>query len=90
MGIAVLALSNTDTFVTPNRPRTLRSIPIIISFTDSKLGSTTYIGLRNYGKILRDYAFWRSLLAMLAYVVIAVPVIVFVAVIRLVLQFQSY
>ena len=51
---------------------------IIISFTDSKLGSTTYIGLRNYGKILRDYAFWRSLLAMLAYVVIAVPVIVFV------------
>ena len=50
----------------------------IISFTDSKLGSTTYIGLRNYGKILRDYAFWRSLLAMLAYVVIAVPVIVFV------------
>lgn len=33
---------------------------IIISFTDSKLGSTTYIGLRNYGKILRDYAFWRS------------------------------
>ena len=48
---------------------------IIISFTDSKLGSTTYIGLRNYGKILRDYAFWRSLLA---YVVIAVPVIVFV------------
>ena len=51
---------------------------IIISFTGSKLGSTTYIGLRNYGKILRDYAFWRSLLAMLAYVVIAVPVIVFV------------
>lgn len=51
---------------------------IIISFTDSKLGSTTYIGLRNYGKILRDYAFWRSLLAMLAYVVIAVLVIVFV------------
>lgn len=51
---------------------------IIISFTDSKLGSTTYIGLRNYGKILRDYAFWRSLLAMLVYVVIAVPVIVFV------------
>lgn len=51
---------------------------IIISFTDSKLGSTTYIGLRNYGKILCDYAFWRSLLAMLAYVVIAVPVIVFV------------
>lgn len=51
---------------------------IIISFTDSRLGSTTYIGLRNYGKILRDYAFWRSLLAMLAYVVIAVPVIVFV------------
>ena len=51
---------------------------IIISFTDSKLGSTTYIGLGNYGKILRDYAFWRSLLAMLAYVVIAVPVIVFV------------
>ena len=51
---------------------------IIISYTDSKLGSTTYIGLRNYGKILRDYAFWRSLLAMLAYVVIAVPVIVFV------------
>ena len=51
---------------------------IIISFTDSKSGSTTYIGLRNYGKILRDYAFWRSLLAMLAYVVIAVPVIVFV------------
>lgn len=50
---------------------------IVVSFTDYSLGDMTFIGLSNYKKILSDYAFWRSLVAMLCYAIIVIPLQVF-------------
>lgn len=50
---------------------------IYVSFTDFSLGSKTWIGLANYKKIVQDYAFWRSLLAMGAYAILVIPMQVF-------------
>lgn len=46
---------------------------IAISFTDFRLGPKTFVGFQNYRLIIQDYAFWRSLLAMLCYTAIIVP-----------------
>ncbi len=46
---------------------------VLISFTDSSLTGTSFIGLDNYHSIFSDYAFWRSLWAMLAYCAIVIP-----------------
>lgn len=50
---------------------------IAVSFTDFTLGSMKFTGWNNYKRILSDYAFWRSLTAMLAYAVIVIPCQVF-------------
>lgn len=50
---------------------------IAVSFTDYSLGSMNFIGLENYKKIFSDYAFWRSLKAMIAYAIIVIPLQVF-------------
>lgn len=47
---------------------------IVISFTNLRLGSMSFIGIKNYIDIFRDYAFWRSLKAMILYAVIIVPI----------------
>lgn len=44
-----------------------------ISFTNFRLGEKTFIGLTNYVNLFKDYAFWRSLVAMLIYAAIVVP-----------------
>ena len=51
---------------------------VLISFTDSSLTGTSFIGLDNYHSILSDYAFWRSLWAMLAYCAIVIPLRTFI------------
>ena len=38
---------------------------VIVSFTNYSLGNMEWVGGHNYAKIVNDYAFWRSLLAML-------------------------
>lgn len=50
---------------------------IYVSFTDFTLGGKTWIGLANYKKIVQDYAFWRSLLAMGTYAILVIPLQVF-------------
>lgn len=50
---------------------------IVVSFTNFTLGSMEWVGLANYKKIFQDYAFWRSLVAMLCYAVIVIPLQVF-------------
>ena len=37
---------------------------IFVSFTDFNLNGMNFIGTSNYEAIFKDYAFWRSLLAM--------------------------
>ena len=49
----------------------------VVSFTNFTLGSMEWVGLANYKKIFQDYAFWRSLVAMLCYAVIVIPLQVF-------------
>lgn len=51
---------------------------IAVSFTDYSLKGATFTGLTNYITIFRDYAFWRSLLAMFLYCLIVVPLRTFV------------
>ena len=51
---------------------------IIVSFTDYNLNGMNFIGLSNYQTIFSDYAFWRSLLAMLGYCVIVIPLRTFI------------
>lgn len=46
---------------------------IFVSFTDYNLKGMSFIGLKNYVDIFKDYAFWRSLLAMFLYCLIVVP-----------------
>lgn len=50
---------------------------IVVSFTDYSLGDMKFIGLSNYKRIVNDYAFWRSLVAMLFYAIIVIPLQVF-------------
>lgn len=47
---------------------------IAISFTNLRLGASNFIGFKNYIDIFQDYAFWRSLLAMICYAAIIVPI----------------
>ena len=51
---------------------------IFVSFTDYSLKGMRFIGLENYVSIFQDYAFWRSLWAMLMYCVIVVPLRTFI------------
>lgn len=51
---------------------------ILVSFTDYSLNGMNYIGIENYKKLFSDYAFWRSLWAMLAYCVIVIPLRTFI------------
>lgn len=46
---------------------------IFVSFTDYSLKGMNYIGVENYIGLFKDYAFWRSLLAMFLYCLIVVP-----------------
>lgn len=46
---------------------------ITISFTDFRMGDFNWIGFQNYITMFKDYAFWRSFLAMLLYAVIVIP-----------------
>ena len=50
---------------------------IMVSFTNYSLGTMEFTGLANYKKIFSDYAFWRSLVAMLCYAIIVIPLQVF-------------
>lgn len=47
---------------------------IAISFTNLRLGASNFIGFKNYIDIFQDYAFWRSLRAMICYAAIIVPI----------------
>ena len=51
---------------------------IFVSFTDFNLNGMNFIGTSNYEAIFKDYAFWRSLLAMFLYCLIVVPLRTFV------------
>lgn len=51
---------------------------IFVSFTDYSLNGMNVIGLENYRNIFQDYAFWRSLWAMLAYSAIVIPLRTFI------------
>ena len=51
---------------------------IFVSFTDYSLNGMNLIGVQNYRDIFRDYAFWRSLTAMLAYCAIIIPLRTFI------------
>ena len=51
---------------------------MVVSFTDYNLNGMNYIGLANYRSIFADYAFWRSLWAMLAYCAIVIPLRTFI------------
>lgn len=51
---------------------------IIVSLTNFKIGSMSWVGLDNYKKIFNDYAFWRSLIATACYTVIVIPLEVFI------------
>lgn len=44
-----------------------------VSLTDYSLGGMNWIGLENYRSLFSDYAFWRSLGAMLLYCLIVIP-----------------
>lgn len=51
---------------------------IFVSFTNYSLGNMEWVGGHNYAKIVNDYAFWRSLVAMLFYMIITIPLQVFI------------
>ena len=51
---------------------------MFVSFTDYSLKSMNWVGFDNYRSLFRDYAFWRSLLAMLMYCVIVIPLRTFI------------
>ncbi|MGI6688111.1 MAG: carbohydrate ABC transporter permease [Christensenellales bacterium] len=51
---------------------------VFVSFTDYSLSGMNWIGGANYTGIFNDYAFWRSLLAMLKYAVIIIPLRTFI------------
>ena len=46
---------------------------IFVSFTDYSLKGMKWIGIENYIGIFKDYAFWRSMIAMFCYCLIVVP-----------------
>lgn len=50
---------------------------IVVSFTNFSLGNLEFNGLENYKRIFTDYAFWRSLVAMLCYAALVIPFQVF-------------
>ncbi|MBQ1316249.1 MAG: sugar ABC transporter permease [Lachnospiraceae bacterium] len=50
----------------------------IVSFTNYTIGSMKWIGLENYRTIFTDYRFWRSLRATIFYMLIVMPLQVFV------------
>lgn len=50
---------------------------IVVSFTNFSLGNLEFNGLANYKRIFTDYAFWRSLVAMLCYAILVIPFQVF-------------
>lgn len=50
---------------------------IVVSFTDFTLNRMKPVGLANYAAIFKDYAFWRSLRAMVFYAVLVIPLQVF-------------
>ncbi len=50
----------------------------IVSFTNYTIGSMKWIGLENYRAIFQDYRFWRSLRATIFYMLIVMPLQVFV------------
>ena len=50
---------------------------IAVSFTDFTLNQMKPVGFANYVAIFQDYAFWRSLRAMLFYSVLIIPLHVF-------------
>ena len=50
----------------------------IVSFTNYTVGGMKWIGLENYRAIFQDYRFWRSLRATLFYMIIVMPLQVFV------------
>lgn len=51
---------------------------IFVSFTDYNLNGMNWIGGRNYTEIFADYAFWRSLKAMLFYGILVIPLRTFI------------
>ena len=51
---------------------------IFISFTDYGLKSMNMVGLANYRTMFGDYAFWRSLVGMLAYCALVIPLRTFI------------
>lgn len=46
---------------------------IAVSFTDFTLNQMKPVGFANYVAIFQDYAFWRSLRAMLCYAALIIP-----------------
>lgn len=51
---------------------------IFVSFTDYNLNGMNFLWLYNYKALFQDYAFWRSLWAMLKYCIIVIPLRTFV------------
>lgn len=51
---------------------------IFVSFTDYNLNGMNVVGLENYQSIFSDYAFWRSLFAMLGYCALVIPLRTFI------------
>ena len=51
---------------------------ILISFTNKSLSDSEFIGISNYITLFKDYAFWRSLAAMLLYCLIVIPLRTFI------------